>query len=406
MKILINCYACSPYKGSEPGMGWNFVSNLSKYHELHIITESKFKDDLERYFAENNEVRNNFHFYFIKKERHKKLRKLYPPSYYWFYNKWQKKALSLAIELDKEYNFDIVHQLNMVGYREPGYLYKLNKPLVWGPIGGMCISPWCLLPSTGFYGMLYYGARNIINLWQMNFKSRVKLIANKANIIISATQDNHDKILKIWNRQSIIIPEVGLVNEIENFIPKRRKNNSIKIAWSGQHTPGKALNLLLESLSIIDEKNDIELHVLGIGRCTNKWKKLAKKFNINNIKWYGWLERSKAVEIMSNCDVFCITSLADLTSTVLLEALSYGLPVIVLNHVGFSNVVNEDCGIKIDILSKKQVVNDFAKAILKIKNDEELRIKLSIGSFKRAKDFTWQKKVEKINEIYHNLIKE
>lgn len=44
MRILVNCYACSPYKGSEPGMGWNFVKGLSKYHELFILTESKFKD--------------------------------------------------------------------------------------------------------------------------------------------------------------------------------------------------------------------------------------------------------------------------------------------------------------------------------------------------------------------------
>ena len=53
MRILVNCYACSPYKGSEPGMGWYFVKGLSKYHELFILTESKFKDDLNSYFATN-----------------------------------------------------------------------------------------------------------------------------------------------------------------------------------------------------------------------------------------------------------------------------------------------------------------------------------------------------------------
>jgi hypothetical protein len=26
--------------------------------------------------------------------------------------------------------------LNMIGYREPGYLWKLNVPFVWGPMGG------------------------------------------------------------------------------------------------------------------------------------------------------------------------------------------------------------------------------------------------------------------------------
>lgn len=35
MKILINAYACSPGMGSEPGMAWNWVSNLAKFCELY-----------------------------------------------------------------------------------------------------------------------------------------------------------------------------------------------------------------------------------------------------------------------------------------------------------------------------------------------------------------------------------
>ena len=35
-------------------------------------------------------------------------------------------CLILGLKLDKKENFDIVHQLNMVGYREPGYLWKID----------------------------------------------------------------------------------------------------------------------------------------------------------------------------------------------------------------------------------------------------------------------------------------
>ncbi len=59
MKILVNCFACSPYRGSEPGMGWNFVSNLCRLHELHIITEYESQPDLERYFDEHPQVKEN-----------------------------------------------------------------------------------------------------------------------------------------------------------------------------------------------------------------------------------------------------------------------------------------------------------------------------------------------------------
>jgi len=403
MKILINCYACSPYKGSEPGMGWNFVKSLCRLHELHIITESKFQQDLNRYFEEHPEEKPFYHFYFIKKERHKKLRKIWPPSYYWFYKAWQKKALILAKTLDQKENFDVIHQLNMVGYREPGYFYKLNKPLVWGPIGGMCISPWCLLPSTGIYGTLYYGFRNLINIYQMHFKTRVRSFAKSSSAIISATQDNHDGILKRWGKESIIIPEVGMLEDKQKKQISPRSNNILKIAWSGQHTPGKTLNLLLEAISISNLKDNIELHVIGQGKYTLRWKRLAKRYHLNNIIWHGWVKREEAISIMKECNLFCITSIADLTSTVLLEALSYGLPVIALNHCGFSNVITADCGIKIDIHSKKQVVNDFAQAIKTIYNNEEWRIQMSQNALKRASDFTWEEKAIQIDNIYHQI---
>ena len=65
LKVLISCYACSPYKGSEPGMGWNFVQGLSKFHELHVIVEQlKWEKPIKNYIKDNPQITNNniFHF--------------------------------------------------------------------------------------------------------------------------------------------------------------------------------------------------------------------------------------------------------------------------------------------------------------------------------------------------------
>lgn len=402
MKALINCYACSPYKGSEPGMGWNFVKCISRHHELHIITESKFQPDLEKYFSEHPEEKRYYNFYFIQKERHKKLRKIYPPSYYWFYKKWQKKALKLALELDKKYNFDIVHQLNMVGYREPGYLYKLNKPFVWGPIGGFNITPWNLLYTMGIYGAIFYFCRNVINKFQMHNSRRVKSAVHSSNALISATKDDYDSILNLYNKESIIIPEVGFTSLHKGAEPRKREGK-LRICWSGLHIPRKSLNFLLEAVSSCKNKDNIELHIIGDGECNSKWKSLAKKLEVKNIKWYGWIDREKALNIMKDSHVFSITSLSDATSTVLLEALSIGLPVIALNHLGFANVITDNCGIKINLDSKKQLVCDIAAAIDGLYDNEDLRYSLSQGAIERSKEFSWEKKAERINDIYKKI---
>lgn len=402
MKVLVNCYACSPYKGSEPGMGWNFIKALSKFHELHIITESKFKNDLDKYFSEHPDELKNCHFYFIAKERHKKLRRIWPPSYYWFYKAWQKEAFILAQKLEAQHNFDVVHQLNMIGYREPGYLYRLNKPFVWGPIGGFNITPWKLLPSMGLYGCLFYGCRNLINLWQMHCSKQVKQAIEQSKELISATKDDQTTIKKLWQKDSLIIPEVGFTPNNHTILKTR--NGKLRICWSGLHIPRKALNLLLEAVNISKYKEQIELHILGAGSYTKKWERLAKKLSITNIEWHGWVEKEKALEIMQDTHVFAITSLSDATSTVLLEALSYGLPIIALDHLGFSNIITPKCGIKVKVQSKKQVLRDFAFAIDQLFEDEPLRQRLAKGALKRAKDFTWEEKAQTIHSLYLRAI--
>lgn len=402
MKILINCYACSPYKGSEPGMGWNFVKSLCRLHELYIITESKFQQDLNRYFEEHPEEKPFYHFYFIEKKRHKKLRKIWPPSYYWFYKAWQKKALILAQTLDLKENFDVIHQLNMVGYREPGYLYKIKKPLVWGPMGGFNITPWRLLPSMGIYGTLFYGFRNLINLYQMHFSKRVTKAISHSKTVICATNDDANTIKKLWNKTGIVIPEVGFIPIIQPTNIAYRTGN-LKICWSGLHIPRKSLNLLLEALAICPLNNKIELHVIGEGVCTTKWKKLSTKLKLTNIHWHGWIIKDKALQIMQKSHLFVITSLSDATSTVLLEALSLGLPVITLNHLGFSNVVTNDCGIKIDIISKQQIVKDLSNSIENLYYNETERIRLAQGALQRSADFTWEEKAAQISSIYQQI---
>ena len=75
LKILVSAYACAPNKGSEPGMGWNFVMGLAKFHELHVIVEKRKWEQSINDFIENNPgLNDSVRFYFIDKKRNKQLK--------------------------------------------------------------------------------------------------------------------------------------------------------------------------------------------------------------------------------------------------------------------------------------------------------------------------------------------
>lgn len=405
-KILISAYACSPQRGSEPGMGWNFVKALGQFHDLHIITELKWKDDIENALVLDPALKNNMRFYFLKKNRNHSLRKIWPPSYYYFYKIWQKKVLQLALELDKTENFDLVHHLNMVGYREPGYLWKINKPFVWGPLGGMQDIHFKLLLNLDFKGFFFYTARLTINNIQKRFSSRVKRAAHRdRSFLIAATQADSNLIQKHWHKTSILIPEVGQELNSASNIVVRKAGEPLKIVWSGQHTAGKALNILLRCLRDVPADMDWQLSILGIGRMTRKWQELAEQYNINHrCIWFNWLEKKDAHRVMKESHVLCITSLKDLTSTVTLEGLSFGLPIICIDHCGFGNVVNESCGIKIPIDYPGNLIKKYRAALEFLYYDEPFREQLGYGALKRAGDYCWDHKTMEINKIYNTLL--
>ena len=70
--------------------------------------------------------------------------------FYSHYKKWQKRTLKIASDIIKQHPIDIIHQLNMIGFREPGYLWQINKPFVWGPVDAKENFPIAYLTGASF----------------------------------------------------------------------------------------------------------------------------------------------------------------------------------------------------------------------------------------------------------------
>ncbi|MBQ4594171.1 MAG: glycosyltransferase family 4 protein [Akkermansia sp.] len=405
LKILLSCYACNPNYGSEPGTGWKFVYHLAKYHNLHVLVESdECKDDILRYKKEHPEELKNVTFHFIKRYRNKFLRKIWPPSYYWCYRYWQKKAYNIAKKLDKQEDFDLIHQITLIGYREPGYLWKLDKPFIWGPLGGFCQTKWCLLKGMKLRDILYFSMRNIINAYQKRFSMLPRKAATHAHTIFVSDPEAVDTVQKRWHCTPRIMREVGISSNIisQQELSTHHPKTPLRICWAGELISLKALELLLDAIALC--KNDMQLEVMGKGRELKTWTKHAKKLKISDkVNFRGYVKHDDIRTLMSACHVFCITSLKEGgTPTVSLEALQCGLPLIALDHCGFASVVNDTCGVKIPIQSRKQISEDIAFHLDKLAEDEILRYRLAQGALKRSLDFTWEAKMDILNEVYKN----
>jgi glycosyltransferase involved in cell wall biosynthesis len=412
---LICAYACSPKRGSEAGVGWGWASAIAQHHDVWIITGDRepYPDGVHQYRAEiaeelarRPELKERMRFYHLPKSRWMWLEKIWPPSYHWFYRPWQRRAFRLAKQLHEEIHFDVAHQLTFVGFRSPGYLWKLDVPLAWGPIGGLENTPWRFLPMLGLHGCVYYAARNIVNALHKRFLPAPKRAFAKADGLIAATAGIEREIRKWYRQRSEVICEIGPPPLVVSEHSHRDVNEPLKLAWSGMHLPGKALPILLKALANLPANLAWELSILGQGPCTAKWKRLAQKLGLSErCHWLGWLPREQAMRVMQLSHLFVITSIKDLTSSVLLEALAAGLPVICPNLCGFADVITPDCGIKLPVHSPRQLQRDLAEAIARLAGDENERCRLASGALQRVGDFSWRGKAAAVDAIYRRIVR-
>lgn len=412
LRVLAIAYACDPARGSEYGVGWGWVNAITADHDVTVITADFNAATIQNYLANQGDdgcphprfvyVKNRPWHYRPSKLWLKIEESLAKPLMNLSYQDWLRCAFDEAKRELKQNHYDLVHLITFVGWRFPGKFYRLDLPFVWGPIGGMKNTPWKLLPIFGLRGAIYYAGRNLINSLQLHVLRGPRRALKAADRgVIAATSEIQKELWKRFRTKSRVVCEVGPPSVGAPKQMRRESSEPLRICWSGQHLPGKALPLLLHAAAKLPKDVDYRIEILGDGPFRKSWQSAASRLGIHEVcSWHGWIDRNRSLDVMRASHVFVITSLKDLTSTVAVEAISLGLPVIALDHCGFADLVTSACGLKIHPGSERQIVKDLAESIERLYRDEPLRARLSDGALARSRDYSWRAKMDILHEIY------
>jgi glycosyltransferase involved in cell wall biosynthesis len=395
--------------GSEPGLAWNWCVNLANHCELHIITEGEFKDKIETTLSTLPQ-RKNMHFYYNPVSD--KIRKMCWNQgdwrFYYHYRKWQKKTLNIAVNITKNNHIDVIHQLNMNGFREPGYLWKIkNIPFVWGPIGGMKQFPVAYLYKASIKMNLFNRLKNLINILQIKYNRRIKTAFYSADLLLSTIPDSYNAIKKYHNRESIIVSETGgyFQNNIENL--ERFDKVGLNVMWVGKFDFRKQLEIAIRTIAELKHLKELILNIYGTGskKQIKYYKKLIADLNVNNqIKWHGNRPNQEILEQLKNAQLFFFTSVSDDTPVAILEALSCCLPIICFDACGFGYVVNVEVGLKIKFSNPTQSIKEFAEKIEYLYYNRNRLKEMSRNCIQRQKELSWENKAKQMIKLYKQAI--
>jgi glycosyltransferase involved in cell wall biosynthesis len=165
----------------------------------------------------------------------------------------------------------------------------------------------------------------------------------------------------------------------------------------------KNFELLLKAFALIQEKTKKSLRLIlgGDGPATGSLKRLATKLGLKEkIIFSGSFPHEEVPDFLIGADIFAYPSLSETQGLVTLEALATGLPAVVVDAPGNRDIVTNG----INGLITKPTVNDFATKLLSIIESPKLRDSLAEKSIPRANEFSEEKMVRKMTELYQSLI--
>lgn len=171
-RVLLSAFACSPARGSEPGIGWNIASRLGQYHDITILcspqlADENYRAEIEQHLQSHGPIPGiTVHYVnppLLSRLFQRPLISFAAPLFFLGYAAWQRKALAEARRLHAQKPFDIAHHLTITGFREPGYLWKLPIPFIWGPIAGASNIPWPFFKTFSLHDRMFYTLKNIVN---------------------------------------------------------------------------------------------------------------------------------------------------------------------------------------------------------------------------------------------------
>jgi glycosyltransferase involved in cell wall biosynthesis len=408
LKVVLSAYACEPGRGSEPGVGWNVAIEVSKHHQIWVLTSATHQATIE---ADPAAASNpNLHFVYLDpfgwvydwSQEGKR-------SDHWVhlhYYLWQLKAYQVAHQLHQLVHFDLAHHVTYVQYAKPSFLSFLPIPFIWGPVGGGESAPKPFWQDFSLRGNVYETARQV-SRWIGEIDPFVHWTARRSALARATTEDTASCLRRLGAQQVQVISQLGLsaaeLQTLNQYAP--RQNTPVRFLSIGRLLHWKGFHLGLRALAAA-ALPDSEYWLIGDGPDLDRLQDLVVQLGIQTqVKFLGKLSRSQTLEQMGHCDVLVHPSLHESGGLVCLEAMAAGRPVICLDLGGPGAQVTAETGFKIAALNPNQSVQEMATAMRTLANTPALRSQMGQAAKALVRQtYSWSAKGEHLANLYAQVL--
>lgn len=357
-RIFVSAYACEPNLGSEIGVGWRWVLEMSKYFELWVLTRESNRKSIEPWLEEHPEFKG-IHFLYFDLPKWARFWKKGLRGVRTYYNIWQWLTNGIVKRTMQENDIKMFHHVTYGNALWKVSSYGSKQQFVWGPIGGLETIPQEFSKHYSSRWKFIEGLRRFtVKMLPLNrgFFSRCK----KASLIICKTVATYNLIPEKYRQKAILMTDVAADADLK--APRLAKNSTdgvIRYITIGRLDAWRGFDLAIEAFEKLAQKHDnVELCILGKGSEKQKLQELiARQSAKDKIKLLGQVSHDEYTELLRNTDIVVNAALKEGAVTVMFDSLAMGKPMVCVETGGYTRMLNTDVAEIVPITDRNSVID-------------------------------------------------
>jgi glycosyltransferase involved in cell wall biosynthesis/O-antigen/teichoic acid export membrane protein len=432
LRVLVVAYACSPGRGSEPGVGWGLARALADRPDVArvaVVAYAGFRAAIERELAGHPAPRLSFHFTRLPVERARHWREgrdrsgLSEQVHYYLWQGWAAREVRrLCREAAAAGRpFDVIHHATLAKYWAPSAAAlgaPAGVPVVWGPVGGGEAAPASFLPSFSWRGRVYEGARRLAQRLA-HVDPLVRHTARRAHLDLATTDETAERMRALGAPSVEVACAVALSDETMGWLgrlPLPPSEGPARFVSVGRmlHWKGFALGVEAFARAVREAARDGDpaldgatFTLYGDGPERRRLLALARRLGVaDRVHLPGQIPRERLAEALAGARALVHPSLHDSGGYATLEAAAAGRPVVCLGLGGPAlQVAHGRTGYVVAASTPAQAVEGLARALRALAADPARARAMGAAGRQAARaGFRWALQGERALTLYRRLL--
>ncbi len=326
---------------------------------------------------------------------------------------WSREVRSLFWPIPRDTDLaskvkGILEEHDIVHLWAPFYLfpYRLLKAAAARKRRAKVVVSFDTIPSysfrfglSGFGTFLDYAMRWYFKRWLGPLLRRIDSIALYSPLL----RPYFLQAVPAMNTEKIeVLPTGTLFSEKKEEKGGAHHRKSFKVLFIGLLNERKGIDTVIKVASkVANEFREVCFVIAGTSSQQEKWEKQAAELvKAGNVRFMG--RTQKVDELYKEADLFFLPSRAEGLPGVIMEAMTYGLPVVSSNIPCLSDLITQGVN---GMLCDPENADEFARAIVDLLGDEKKRQAMGAANRLKIKEFSWDKMYPRYKAHYQALLK-